>query len=196
MPRHLTYQSFCNHFKPTVSKMVQDDLTSEEILHSLEENHSVKFSQRMLTRLKEDWGLTHNATQKANHLEETIQKYFDKGLNYNQIYHALPTTHTFTHSKRTLKRKLHQRHLSWRLPDDLDQNFVTFETAVSCIAALLQTPKGQNVGYRRLRQLLQTQYGITLHKEAYVPPSLFPLLVLLCHLSLQPMNFFSALQLP
>ncbi|PLW44148.1 hypothetical protein PCASD_09582 [Puccinia coronata f. sp. avenae] len=119
--------------------MVQDGLTSEELLLSLEENHSIKVSQRMLTRQKEDWGLTHNATQKANHLEETIQ------------------------IKRTLKRKLHQMQLSQRL-DDPNQNLVTFETAVSCIVALLQTPKGQNVEYHRLQQLLQTQYGITLHK--------------------------------
>jgi hypothetical protein len=195
MPRHLTSQSFGKHFKPTVSKMVQDGLTSEEILRSLEENHSIKVSQRTLTRRKEDWGLTHNATQQANHLKETIQKYFDKGLNYNQIYHALSTTHNFTHSKRTLERKLHQMQLSWRL-DDLDQNLVTFDTAVSCIAALLQTPKGRNIGYRRLQQLLQTQYGITLHKYAYVPPSLFLLLVLLCRLRLKPMDSFSALQWP
>ncbi|PLW08125.1 hypothetical protein PCASD_25678 [Puccinia coronata f. sp. avenae] len=81
----------------TVSKMVQDGLTSEEILRSLEENHSIKVSQRTPTRQKEDWGLTHNATQQANHLEETIQKYFDKGLNqamqtFDNIWLATPSS--------------------------------------------------------------------------------------------------------
>ncbi|KNZ45756.1 hypothetical protein VP01_782g2, partial [Puccinia sorghi] len=35
------------------------------------------------------------------------------------------------------------------------------ETVVSCMIEIHQTPKGRNVGYRKMKQLLQTKFGIS-----------------------------------
>ncbi|KAA1105901.1 hypothetical protein PGT21_023607 [Puccinia graminis f. sp. tritici] len=157
-----TASSFGDQYQEIVIQMVDNGLSESEILKSLEENYSVKISRRTLSRRKEDWGLTNHAAQQIHSLEETITKHFEDGLTYAQIHHAISTSHNYTHSERTMVRQLNSMQLSRRL-DDLDRNLTTADMAVSCIMALHQTPEGRNAGYRKMRQLLQTQYGINLH---------------------------------
>ncbi|KAI7938661.1 hypothetical protein MJO28_014240 [Puccinia striiformis f. sp. tritici] len=47
-----------------------------------------------------------------------------------------------------------------RRTDDLDNNKVDLNTVVSCVKVIHQTPEGRNAGYRKLRQLLHTKYGL------------------------------------
>jgi hypothetical protein len=164
---NITASSFGDQYQEIVIQMVDNGLSESEILKSLEENYSVTISRRTLSRRKEDWGLTNHAAQQIHSLEETITKHFEDGLTYAQIHHAISTSHNYTHSEQTMVRQLNSMQLSRRL-DDLDRNLTTAEMAVSCIMALHQTPEGRNAGYRKMRQLLQTQYGINLHKLAMI----------------------------
>ncbi|EHS63088.1 uncharacterized protein PGTG_21418 [Puccinia graminis f. sp. tritici CRL 75-36-700-3] len=158
----ITLQNFGHEFQSIVTELINAGHNDNEIRQFLQENHSIIVSQRTLTRRKEDWGLILHASQQMANTEEHIKKYFDQGLTYSQIHHALTTSHNYTHSKRTLQRKITAMQLSRRL-DDLDTARVTIEAVVSCVMHLHLTPEGRNVGYRRMRQLLQTKFGITLH---------------------------------
>ncbi|OAV86689.1 hypothetical protein PTTG_00796 [Puccinia triticina 1-1 BBBD Race 1] len=154
--------SFGNDYQDIVVQMVESRLSDSEILQSLKDNYQVKIHLRTLQRRKADWGLIHHAAQQVDSLEEVIRHYFKNDLTYAQIYHAISTTHQYTHSRRNLERKLKSMQLSRRL-DDLDRNLTTVETAVSCIMDLHQTTEGRNAGYKKIQQLLQRQYGISLH---------------------------------
>jgi hypothetical protein len=50
-----------------------------------------------------------------------------------------------------------------RRTDDLDNEKIDIDTVVSCIEEIHQTPEGRNAGYRKMRQLLQTKYGLHIH---------------------------------
>ncbi|KNF02109.1 hypothetical protein PSTG_04607 [Puccinia striiformis f. sp. tritici PST-78] len=70
----------------------------------------------------------------------------------------------YTQSLRTLERTLNSMNLT-RRTDDLDNNKVDLcNTVVSCVKVIHQTPEGRNAGYRKLRQLLHTKYGLYIHK--------------------------------
>ncbi|KAA1094917.1 hypothetical protein PGT21_032708 [Puccinia graminis f. sp. tritici] len=133
-----------------------------EIRKHIQDTHGISVSKRTLTRRKEDWGLILQATEHSNQLEDHIQTYFERGLSYSQIHHALTTSHDYTQSFRTLERKIKSMNLT-RRTDDLDNNKVDIDTIVSCIQEIHQTPEGRNVGYQRMRQLLQTKYGFNIH---------------------------------
>ncbi|KAA1097936.1 hypothetical protein PGT21_024380 [Puccinia graminis f. sp. tritici] len=168
----ITLRNFGHEFQSIVTELINAGHNDNEIRQFLQENHSIIVSQRTLTRRKEDWGLILHASQQMADTEEHIKKYFDQGLTYSQIHHALTTSHNYTHSKRTLQRKITAMQLSRRL-DDLDTARVTIEAVVSCVMHLHLTPEGRNVGYRRMRQLLQTKFGITLHyctHQSYTGP--------------------------
>jgi len=159
----VTLRTFGNQFQEEVTQMVESGLTDPQIRQKLEETHSLTVSQRTLTRRKEDWGLIRLGSQQADNLEETITTYFNRGLTIQQIHHALTTSHNYTQSLRSLERKLNTMKLS-RRTDDLDSQKVDVETVVSCMIEIHQTPEGRNVGYRKMKQLLQTKFGISVHK--------------------------------
>ncbi|EFP84313.2 uncharacterized protein PGTG_10033 [Puccinia graminis f. sp. tritici CRL 75-36-700-3] len=154
--------SFGDEFQSEVTDLFESGLTDKEVIKFLEEIHSISVSPRTLARRKEDWGLVHHASQQIDQLDEHIKTYFDKGLTYSQIHHALSTTHGYTHSKRTLERKLKAMDLSRRL-DDIDMEKVDVDTVVTCMMEIHQTPEGRNAGYRKMRQMLQTNFGINVH---------------------------------
>ncbi|KNZ44910.1 hypothetical protein VP01_869g1, partial [Puccinia sorghi] len=41
---------------------------------------------------------------------------------------------------------------------------VEVERVVSCMIEIHQTPKGHNVGYHKMKQILQAKFGILVHK--------------------------------
>jgi hypothetical protein len=51
-----------------------------------------------------------------------------------------------------------------RRMDDLDMEKVDVETVVSFIMEIQDTPEGRNAGYCKMRQMLQTRFGITVHQ--------------------------------
>jgi len=159
----VTLRTFGNQFQEEVTQMVESGLTDPQIRQKLEETHSLMVSQRTLTRRKEDWGLIRLGSQQADNLEETITTYFNRGLTIQKIHHALTTSHNYTQSLQSLERKLNTMKLS-RRTNDLDSQKVDVETVVSCMIEIHQTPKGRNVGYRKMKQLLQTKFGISVHK--------------------------------
>jgi hypothetical protein len=108
----ITLQNFGHEFQSIVTKLVNAGHNDNEIRQSLQENHSIIVSQR-----KEDWGLILHASQQMADTEEHIKKYFDQGLTYSQIHHALTTSHYYTHSKCTLQRKITAMQLSRRLDE-------------------------------------------------------------------------------
>jgi hypothetical protein len=156
-------RSFGDEFQDEVSLLVENGLTDAEIRKHIQDTHTISVSQRTLTRRKEDWGLILQATEHSNQLEDHIQTYFERGLSYSQIHHALTTSHEYTQSFQTLKRKIQSMNLT-RRTDDLDNNKVDIDTIVSCIQEIHQTPEGRNVGYQKMQQLLQMKYGFNIHK--------------------------------
>ncbi|KNZ63509.1 hypothetical protein VP01_1134g4, partial [Puccinia sorghi] len=138
----VTLQTFVNQFQEEVTQMVESGLTDPQIRQKIEETHSL--------------------TQ-AESLEETITTYFNRGLTIQQIHHALTTSHNYTQSLQSVERKINTMNLS-RHTDDLDSQKVDIETVVSFMIEIHQTPKGCNVGYRKMKQLLQTKFGILVHK--------------------------------
>ncbi|KAI7963851.1 hypothetical protein MJO29_004278 [Puccinia striiformis f. sp. tritici] len=155
-------RAFGDEFQAEVTDMVKRGLTDTDILNAIAENHSISVSQRTLTRRKEDWGLIFQPTTQTNQLEDSIRTYFERGLTDAQIHHALTTSHDYTQSIRTLERKIQSMSLT-RRTDDLDNNKVDMNTVVSCIEELHNTPEGRNAGYHKIRQLLQTKYGLSVH---------------------------------
>ncbi|KAH9472082.1 hypothetical protein Pst134EA_002708 [Puccinia striiformis f. sp. tritici] len=154
--------AFGEEFQAEVTDMVKRGLTDTDILNAIAENHSISVSQRTLTRRKEDWGIIFQPTTQTNQLEDSIRTYFEQGLTYAQIHHALTTSHDYTQSIRTLERKIQSMSLT-RRTDDLDNNKVDMNTVVSGIEELHYTSEGRNTGYRKIRQLLQQKYGVSVH---------------------------------
>jgi hypothetical protein len=141
-------QSFGDDFQDKVSLQVENGLTDAEICKHIQDTHAISVSQQTLTQRKEDWGLILQATEHSNQLEDHIQTYFEQGLSYSQIHHALTTSHDYTQSFQTLERKIQSMNRT-RRTDDLDNNKVNIETIVSCVQEIHQTPKGQNIVYQK-----------------------------------------------
>ncbi|KAH9466394.1 hypothetical protein Pst134EB_001450 [Puccinia striiformis f. sp. tritici] len=159
-----TSPTFGDEFQDEVAELVQSGHTDPQIQHHLQTRHSLTVSLRTLTRRKGDWGLIgRTAGLTDDQLKESIQLYFNQGWTISRIHHALKTTHHYKKSFRTLERKLNTMELSKRI-DDIDRNKFDIPTVVSCMMELHQTPEGRNVGYRKMKQLLQTKYGICVHQ--------------------------------
>ena len=160
---HASMRAFGEEFKAEVTRLVASGLTDTQIRQHIQTTHSISVSQQTLTRRKEDWDLIFHPTEHTKQLEDHIHTYFERGLTHAQIHHALTTSHNYTQSRRTLERKLRSMKLT-RRTDDIDNQKVDMDTVVSCIIEIHQTPEGRNCGYRKVRQLLQSKYGIYIHK--------------------------------
>ncbi|KNZ44803.1 hypothetical protein VP01_87g6 [Puccinia sorghi] len=95
-------------------------------------------------------------------VQEEMTQMVESGLTDPQIQQKLEETHSLT-SLKSLKRKLNTMKFSRHI-DDLDSPNVDIETVVSCIIEIHQKkPNEHNVGYRKMKQLLQTKFGISVH---------------------------------
>ncbi|EFP79746.1 uncharacterized protein PGTG_06067 [Puccinia graminis f. sp. tritici CRL 75-36-700-3] len=155
-------RAFGDNFQPEVTDLLSTGWTDSQIREHIKAKYDISVSQRTLTRRKEDWGLILQAADHAAQIEDHIHTYFERGLTYSQIHHALSTSHGYVQSKRTLERKIKLMDLT-RRTDDLDNEKIDIDTVVSCIEEIHQTPEGRNAGYRKMRQLLQTKYGLHIH---------------------------------
>ncbi|KNF02820.1 hypothetical protein PSTG_04105 [Puccinia striiformis f. sp. tritici PST-78] len=150
-------------FKPIVLELIQEGKTNGEILLHLEEVHHVKITERTLTRQKNTWGLSQDTNEQEVPLEELIIKYFGDGLTNSQIYHVLTTWHTYTKCQRTLEQRMQTMELKRRNNVTKDGDPANMETVKMCVQQIRQTPEGKNVGYRKLRHLLQRKFGSNIH---------------------------------
>ncbi|KNE93214.1 hypothetical protein PSTG_13390 [Puccinia striiformis f. sp. tritici PST-78] len=153
-------------FEPIITDLVQSGNSNQQILDHLKDNYSISISERTLSRRKADWGSSHHAIQQTNDLEEHISRYFHQGMETSQIHRVLCRKHDYIYSLRTLERKIQSMGLQ-RRQEDIG-NFDEGEGAdllEECIKQIHLTPEGSNVGYRRLRHLLHTKYGINIHLQ-------------------------------
>jgi hypothetical protein len=94
-------QSFGDNYQAEVSLQVENGRTDAEIRKHIQEMPTIiSVSQQTLTQRKEDRGIILQATEHSNQLEDHIQTYFEQGLSYSQIHHALKTSHNYTQSKK------------------------------------------------------------------------------------------------
>ncbi|KAH9458276.1 hypothetical protein MJO29_005390 [Puccinia striiformis f. sp. tritici] len=158
--------SFGDEYKPIVLNLIQSGCNNQQILAFLRDNHSLSVSERTLTRRKADWELNNHARQQTNQLEEDIRRYFCQGLSIGRIHRVLSTRHGYVHCQRTLERKLQEMNLQRRNEDLIgeDDGGEGIGTVIECVRQLHQTPEGRNAGYRKLKHLLQTTYGINIHQ--------------------------------
>ncbi|KAA1080491.1 hypothetical protein PGT21_031243 [Puccinia graminis f. sp. tritici] len=155
--------TFGDEFQPIIEELIELGNSNHQILNHLKESYSIFISERTLSRRKAEWGLSHHAIQQTSQLEEDIRRYFHQGLTNAQIHHTLSSKHGYVHSQRTLERKIQHMELQRRKEDLEIDDDEGMDVVIECVKKIHETPEGHNVGYRRLKQLLQTRYGINIH---------------------------------
>ena len=155
--------TFGDKFKPIVADLIQSWKSNHQILQHLRETHSISISERTLTWRKADWDLSHHSIQQTNQLEDEIHRYFHQGCTNSQIHDLLSKKHHYVHSQKTIERKIQQMELKQWKEDLHEDDEEGMAVIIQCVQQIHQTPEGQNVGYRKLKQLLKMRYGINVH---------------------------------
>ena len=151
-----------NNFQPIIEGIMNTGLNDEQILKSLKDNYSINISQRTLTHKKSEWQLTHHTKTTLTTLEDCILKYHNEGHHINKMHHLLQKRHQYSHSERSLKRKLKEMNLT-RRKDDIDNNKTDIQNIVNKIKELQETSEGPSAGQRRMKLILQRDYGLNIH---------------------------------
>jgi formiminotetrahydrofolate cyclodeaminase len=117
-----------------------------------------------LTQRKADWGLSHHSIEQTNQLEDKVRQYFHQGCSNSQIHNMLSKKHKYIYSQQTLERKIQQMELKRQQEDLAKDDEEGMAIIIQCVKQIDQTPEENNVGYCKLKKILKTKYGITVHE--------------------------------
>ena len=151
-----------NNFQPIIEGLMNTGLNDEQILKSLKDNYSINISQRTLTHKRSEWQLTRHTKTTLTTLKDCILRYHNEGHHISKMHHLLQTRHQYSHSERSLKRKLKEMNLT-RRKDDIDNNKTDIQNIVDKIKELQETSEGASAGQRRMKLILQRDYGLNIH---------------------------------
>ncbi|OAW00082.1 hypothetical protein PTTG_08538 [Puccinia triticina 1-1 BBBD Race 1] len=125
--------------------------------------YNIKTSEQTVTQRKATWGLLFKANQETPQLDKIILKYYQQGLTNSEIYNALKKRHRYSPGQQTFERKIQTMGLQRRQDVTDDNDGTGMELVLECVKKIHQTPEGQNVGYCKLKHLLQMKFGLNIH---------------------------------
>ncbi|KNZ44580.1 hypothetical protein VP01_9002g1, partial [Puccinia sorghi] len=130
----VTLRTLGNQYQEEVTQMVESGLMDPQIAQKIEETHKADRKKQ----------------SQPTSTEASPSKRFTMLLQQG-----------IAQSLQRLQRKLNTMNLS-RHTNDLESQKVDIETVLSCMIDIHQTPKGHNVGYHKMKKLLQ-KFGFLVH---------------------------------
>ncbi|KAI7961840.1 hypothetical protein MJO28_002329 [Puccinia striiformis f. sp. tritici] len=157
--------------KEIIASLLSEGWKGPDILTILEEEYGWKISLRTLSRLRQNWGLRlcdlmppENVPDLLPPIRASLISAHQNGFRVAEMRSQLHTELNLDVSHRTVKRYLRRLKLKQRR-DDIAEGKLTREEAVAHIRHAREALLANTAGYRRMRQILVTNYGLHLPRK-------------------------------